>query len=367
MALMALMVLMTACAVSKQIPTSNVSADDIVCNFFYEYGGGGIYYKTKNLRMEKGKLSDTKEEWERGYMKAIPVEPAENLARILDFEDYTELQLAYGQLYHYENYPIGEVFTFFGNYTGTEDYTIFILNDDDVQKVELKDSNYLFRDLQLHDNYLYLILSEAPEFDGSNYTDSMYVYEFETSGYTYVKYRLNIDNETLFYCKYFLIDHKKIFLASTMNISETNAESIITVIDMETNQSHSVRKNGLASAAIMSIQDHIAVIFGKIIEGSIALPPYVEFYDENLAVVHSRTLSVNDENYLLYLGNFLYSDEKIYLVLKNNINQNCLFMVYDLETDEKLFTYEINPPKTGAIMMKSTFLIHNNGKYYNLF
>jgi hypothetical protein len=101
-------------------------------------------------------------------------------------------------------------------------------------------------------------------------------------------------------------------------------------------------------------------------DGCPALPPYIEYYDEQLNMVDSKTLNLNDENYHLYLGDFLLYDNNMYLVLDNKNNRNCLFVIYNMKTNKRVYTVEINPPVKNAIMQKTTFFVNENGEYFNL-
>ncbi|MGI6406218.1 MAG: hypothetical protein ACOX2E_07135 [Syntrophaceticus sp.] len=203
-----LIILPVGCRAPQPLQDNQDEKDSkISCNLFYEYWDF-TGYKTSNYKIENGIVRVNKEKWERGFAEPIPVKPAEELAKNLDFDDYIELQLAYGQLYHYENYQIGRVYTFFGNYSGTDDYTIMIWDDDGVHEIELPDTDYFFRDLQVDNNHLYLILSENQE-DDDDIEDSIFVYEIELNEFTYIKYPLTCKREIILCCNDFLIKNRK--------------------------------------------------------------------------------------------------------------------------------------------------------------
>lgn len=338
---------------------------EISCNLFYEcwdFTG----YKTSNYKIENGTVRVNKEKWERGFAEPIPVKPAEELAQKLNFGDYIELQLAYGQLYHYENYPIGRVYTFFGNYSGTDDYTIMIWDDDGVHEIEIElpGTDYLFCDLQLDNNHLYLILSENQEDD--DIEDNIFVYEIDLNEFTYIKHTLACKREIMLYCNDFLIKNKKLYLMNTHNVTQNTADSSLMVIDLLTNKEHSLEREGLCAEALFSVEEMVAVIYGEMEDGYTALPPYIEYYDEQLNVVDSRTLDIDDKGYIVYLGDFLLYDDHLYLVLDNKNNRNHLFIIYNMKTNKRVYTVEIKPPVKDAVMQKTTFFVNEKGEYYNL-
>ena len=348
---------------SSQPPQENI-ASKISCNLFYEYWDF-TGYKTKNFKIENCVAKVNREKWERGFAEPIPVKPAEELAQKLNFNDYIELQLAYGQLFHYENYPIGKVYTFFGNYSGTDGYTIMIWDDRGVHEIELPDTDYLFCDLQLDNNHLYLILSEYHE-DDDDLEDSIFVYEIDLNEFTYIKYTLTCKREIILYCNDFLIKNKKLYLMNTHNVTQKTADSSLAVIDLLTNKKHSLKREGLCAESLFSAKKTVAVIYGKMEDGYTALPPYIEYYNEQLNLVDSKTLNINDENYCLYLGDFLFHNDHMYLVLDNKNNRNCLFVIYNMKANKRVCSFEIKPPVKNAVMQKTTFFVNENGEYFNL-
>lgn len=213
---------------SSQSPQDQITSP-VSAILFYEYWGFRGY-QTKTVIIENGIVNESVEEWERGYAKAIPVGPAEELARKLNFNDYTELQLAYGQLYHYKNYPFGKVYTFYGIYNGTNDYTIMIWNDSGVHKIALPDSDFLFEDLQYNENHLYLILSEYPE-EMDDQEGCIFVYEIELNSFNPTKYTLTNKRDILWECENVLITKKKLYLVDNVNITHTTADANLVVID----------------------------------------------------------------------------------------------------------------------------------------
>ena len=210
-----------------------------------------------------------------------------------------------------------------------------------------------------------LILSEYPEED-DNLEDSIFVYEIELKGFTYIKYTLTCKREIILYCNNFLIKNKKLYLVNTLDVTQKTADSSLAVIDLLTNKKHSLKREGLCAESLFSAEETIAVIYGKMEDGCPALPPYIEYYDEQLNMVDSKTLNLNDENYHLYLGDFLLYDDNMYLVLDNKNNRNCLFVIYNMKTNKRVYTVEINPPVKNAIMQKTTFFANENGEYFNL-
>lgn len=362
--LLCILVLLLLTSCSSTQPLQDKIASKISCNLFYEYYDISGY-KTKNLKIENGVVSNSNEKWERGFKKAIPVDPAEKLAQKLGFKNYTDLQLAYGQLYHYENFPIGKVYTFFGNYNGAHDYTIIIWNNRGVHKIELPDTDYLFRDLQINDNYLYLILSEySGEDDGLK--DNIFIYEIELNGFNFTKYSLSCKKDILFNCNDLLINNKKLYMVSKINITHSNADSTLGVIDLLTNKSSFIKRKGLSAESLFVTEKKVAAIYGKMIDGYTSLPPYLEYYDEKLNIIDSKTLSINDKDYHLYLGDFLSYDGNMYLILKNKKNRGCLFIIHNIAKNKCVYSVEITPPAKGAVMQDATFFINENNEYFTL-
>ena len=115
-----------------------------------------------------------------------------------------------------------------------------------------------------------------------------------------------------------------------------------------------------------ALEETVAVIYGKMEDGYPALPPYIEYYDEQLNVIDSRALDIDDKGYIVYLGDFLLYDDHLYLVLDNNNNRNCLFVIYNMNTNKRVYTVEIKPPVKNAVMQKTTFFVNENGEYFNL-
>jgi hypothetical protein len=164
-----------------------------------------------------------------------------------------------------------------------------------------------------------------------------------------------------------LFDKKqKIYLVNTHNVTQKTADSSLTVIDLLTNNKHSLKREGLCAEALFSAEETVAVIYGKMEDGYPALPPYIEYYDEQLNVIDSRALDIDDKGYIVYLGDFLLYDDHLYLVLDNNNNRNCLFVIYNMNTNKRVYTVEIKPPVKNAVMQKTTFFVNENGEYFNL-
>lgn len=356
------MILLAGCT-PNQSPQEQVISP-ISANLFYEYLDPSEY-QTKNINIENGIISESADKWERGFAKAVPVGPAEELAKKLGFKDYTELQLAYGQLYHYNNYPMGKVYVFFGNYNATNDYTVMIWNDSDVQKIPLPDTDFYFRDLQYDGNHLYLILTEYPE-EKDDLEDHIFVYEIDLKSFKPTKYTLSYKRDVNFSFQKFLIKNKKLYVVSNANITHTTADSYLMAIDLSTNKSSFIEKKGLFAVSLLEAEDVVAVIYGKIMEGFPDLPPYIEYYDEQLNIIDSKTLTINENNYYLYLGDFLVYDDNMYLVLKNKKSRDCLFVIHNMTRNERVYAVEIEPPIKGAIMQDTTFFINENGEYYTL-
>jgi hypothetical protein len=154
-----------------------------------------------------------------------------------------------------------------------------------------------------------------------------------------------------------LFDKKqKIYLVNTHNVTQKTADSSLTVIDLLTNNKHSLKREGLCAEALFSAEETVAVIYGKMEDGYPALPPYIEYYDEQLNVFDSRALDIDDKGYIVYLGDFLLYDDHLYLVLDNNNNRNCLFVIYNMNTNKRVYTVEIKPPVKNAVMHECLLL-----------
>ena len=182
----------------------------------------------------------------------------------------------------------------------------------------------------------------------------------------HTKYTLTCKREVLLHCDNFLIKNKKLYLVNNVNIAHTTADSTLAVIDLLTNKSSFLERKGLFAESLFGTEKTIAVIYGKMEDGYPALPPYLEYYDEQLNMIDSKTLTVNDENYRLYLGDFLFYDGNMYLILKKKKSRDCLFVIQNMKTNERVYAVEIKPPIEGAIMQDAKFFINKNEEYFTL-
>lgn len=355
--------LLIACSHTEPTPTNIFNG--VVYNIFYEHWGFTGYDNT-TLMVEDGMVSEHKDEWRRGFSEAIPTKPADELAKELGLKDSLELELTYGQLYDYKKFSMGEVYVFFGNYTGTDNYTIMIWDKSGLHTIEFADTNYFYRDLQLVDDHLYLILSKLFEDDTHNKLYEIIIYEIELSDYTYQQYTTDCEYEYLFACDDFAIKDRKLYMANTIIIDSDTANSIGQVIDLVTGEKQRIKRVGLSEVALLNISDTIAIMYGGFENGNSSFPLYIEYYDDQLDVIDARELSLDSDEYMVYLGDYLFHDGYMFCLLNNKFDSKCLLMIYDMNTDQVIHAQVIEPPVKQAMQKKTVFYFNDDGEYFNL-